>query len=81
MKISEVWYISGAFFSDPKKDPEFAPHNFPETLFFAARKPTKKLQFRWESELFLILLFQVAVRTVIVPAAYNIFLISNLCVT
>ena len=27
------------------------------------------------------ILISVAVRTVIVPAAYNIFLISNLCVT
>ena len=67
MKINEVWYISGAFFSDPKKDPEFAPHNFPETLLFTTRKPTKKLQFHWESELFLILLFRVAVRTGLEP--------------
>lgn len=33
------------------------------------------------SGLFFILLHKKAVRTVIVPAAYNIFLISNLCVT
>ena len=55
---------------------------FPEVIMDNFCRPeTKKLQFHWESELFLLLLFQVAVRTVIVPAAYNIFLISNLCVT
>ena len=42
MKISEVWYVSGAFFVTLKKDPEFAPHNFIETLYFASGQLTKK---------------------------------------
>ena len=42
MKISEVQYISGAFFSDLKKDPEFAPDKLRRNAIFCFHRKQKK---------------------------------------
>ena len=42
MKISEVQYISGTFFSDLKKDPEFAPDKLRRNAIFCFHSKTEK---------------------------------------
>ena len=45
MKISEVQYISGTFFSDLKKDPEFAPDKLRRNAIFCFHSKTKNPNF------------------------------------
>lgn len=42
MKISEVSYILGAFYSDPKKTPEFAPDILHRNAIFCLSSSNEK---------------------------------------